>query len=119
MPFKPGESGNPGGRKSLPPEVKQTLRRNGEKAANIIAGYLDDDSAWGREGWLDQKVQVTLLNQAQDRAFGKAENLSISHSHRHEGTIEHKDTPPARPSLKAVKLPEKGAVIEGKAVEVK
>ncbi len=120
MVFKPGQSGNPSGRRRQPPEVREAIRTNGELAVRRMQDIMEDDTAWGREGWIPPKDQITLLEKAQDRAWGKAENLSISHSHSHSGSIEHKKTEqPSRPSLKAVKLPEKGAVIEGKAVEVK
>ncbi len=120
MTYRRGDQSNPGRRQSPSAGVRQMMRESGEAATRRMLDIMQDDSAWGAEGWLDQKVQVTLLNQAQDRAFGKAETLSVSHSHSHSGSIEHKKTEqPSRPSLKAVKLPEKGAVIEGKAVEVK
>ncbi|WP_139188561.1 hypothetical protein [Aliiruegeria lutimaris] len=31
---------------------------------------LNDDEAWGRFGWMDQKVQIRLLEVAQARAYG-------------------------------------------------
>ena len=120
MVFKPGQSGNPSGRKRLPPEVREQLTSNGEKAVQRMTDILDDDTAWGKDGWIPPKDQITMLEKATDRAYGKSETLSISHSHSHSGQVEHKATP-SRPSLRAVsdKLPEKGKIIEGKATEVK
>ena len=125
MVFKPGQSGTPSGRKRLDPDVRAKLTANGEKAVQRMTDMLDDDDAWGKDGWIPPKDQITLLEKATDRAYGKSETLSISHSHSHSGQVEHKATP-SRPSLRAVndKLPEKNSqasaqVIEGKATEVK
>ena len=121
MPFQKGQSGNPGGRMRVPPEVKGVIHSNGVKAVNRMAIILDDDSAFGRNGWIPPKDQLAVLEKAQDRAFGKSENLNVSHSHKHEGTIEAKAAQPAIPSLKNVQnnLPEKMAqeqVIDAKVV---
>ena len=123
--FKPGQSGNPSGRPRLDPEVRAQFMANGARAAEIMTQILHDSEAWGKDGWIPPKDQITLLEKVTDRAYGKSETLSISHSHSHSGQVEHKATP-SRPSLRAVndKLPEKNnqasaQVIDGKATEVK
>ena len=120
MVFKPGQSGNPSGRKRLDPDVRARFMANGEKAAQRMTDILNDDAAWGKDGWVPAKDQITLLEKAMDRAYGKSETLSISHSHSHSGQVEHKAIP-QRPSLRSVsdRLPEKSRIIEGKATEVK
>ncbi len=121
MPFKPGQSGNPLGRKQLSDEVKAAIASNASAAVKRMATLLSDDTAFGKEGWLPGKDQITLLEKAMDRGYGKSESLSISHSHSHSGTIEAKAATPMRPSLKTVQdqLPEKKAqtqIIDAKVV---
>ena len=120
MTFKPGVSGNPSGRKRLDPDVRARFMANGEKAAQLMGDMLEDPEAWGKDGWIPAKDQIVLLEKAMDRAYGKSETLSISHSHSHSGQVEHKALP-QRPSLRSVsdRLPEKSRIIEGKATEVK
>lgn len=66
-----GSSGNPGGRKALPAEVKAAMQTNGEMAVARMNQLLRDEEAWGRDGWLEQKSQVRLLEVAQARAYGQ------------------------------------------------
>ena len=76
MPFKPGQSGNPRGRRRLSVEVKEAIANNADKAVQRMADLLNDDEAFGKDGWLPPKDQIVLLEKAQDRGYGKAENLS-------------------------------------------
>ncbi|WP_139188523.1 hypothetical protein [Aliiruegeria lutimaris] len=46
-----------------------------------MAALLEDDSAWGPKGWLKPKEQILLATVAQERAYGKAESVSVSHEH--------------------------------------
>ena len=73
MVFKPGQSGNPSGRKRLDPDVRARFVANGEKAAQLMADMLEDPAAWGPDGWIPAKDQIVLLEKAMDRAFGKSE----------------------------------------------
>lgn len=69
-PWKPGQSGNPAGRKPLPAEVREAIKSNGEKAVARMNALLSDDEGWGKDGWIDQKVQTRLLEVAMTRAYG-------------------------------------------------
>ena len=66
-----GSSGNPGGRKAQPAEVKAAIEENGTMAVARMNQLLRDETAWGRGGWLEQKAQVRLLEVAQARAYGQ------------------------------------------------
>ncbi len=116
MPFQKGQSGNPLGRRPQSEAVKLAIANNGEQALRRMTDILNDDTAFGKGGWIAPKDQITLLEKAQDRAFGRAESLNVSHSHSHSGTIEAKHAT-ATPSLKHVqqKLPEKKAQAKVKA----
>jgi hypothetical protein len=72
-----GSSGNPGGRTALPAEVRAAIQSNGEKAVARMNQMLSDDTAWGKDGWLDQKVQARLLEVAQSRAYGQQVALDL------------------------------------------
>ncbi|MEP5088834.1 MAG: hypothetical protein ABJR23_05345, partial [Paracoccaceae bacterium] len=61
MRFKKGQSGNPRGRRVMPPEVREAIRSNGEVAVRRMAGLLNDDAAWGADGWLAPIEQIKLL----------------------------------------------------------
>jgi hypothetical protein len=41
MPFEKGQSGNPGGRPKLPPEIKQMLEEKGPEALKLLVKHLD------------------------------------------------------------------------------
>lgn len=83
--FKPGESGNPRGRPITAPEVRKQIQTNAEKGVARLAQLLEDDDAFGCEGWLSGKEQIALAALAMDRGYGRAENVSVSHTH--SGTV--------------------------------
>ncbi|HXS30627.1 MAG TPA: DUF5681 domain-containing protein, partial [Steroidobacteraceae bacterium] len=70
--FQAGQSGNPAGRKPLPPAIKEALGTNAAKAIVRIQAMLDDDTAWGAKGWLDGKTQIKVAEVAIHRAYGAA-----------------------------------------------
>lgn len=70
MTWVKGQSGNPSGRPRMDPQVREAIRHNGVVGVERMRELLDDDSAWGRDGWLDPKVQVQLAETAIVRAFG-------------------------------------------------
>ena len=47
MPWKKGQSGNPGGRPKLNADVREAIQSNGELAVQRMRQLLTDDSAWG------------------------------------------------------------------------
>lgn len=66
-PFKPGQSGNPGGRPPLPPEIKhvrEMARAYTEQAIAALVEVLASDSASAR---------VAAANALIDRGWGKSE----------------------------------------------
>ena len=81
MRFKKGQSGNPRGRPVMPPEVREAIRSNGEVAVRRMADLLNDDAAWGADGWLAPMEQIKLLALAHERAFGRAGALSFGSQH--------------------------------------
>lgn len=70
--FQPGQSGNPKGRAPRPPEVKEALLAAGNKGILRMKALLDDDTAWGKNGWLDAKDQIKLAEVAIGKAWGPA-----------------------------------------------
>lgn len=59
MPFKPGQSGNPGGR---PKGLAAEARRLGDRALKVVEEALFDE---------DRKVQLAAANIVFDRGWGK------------------------------------------------
>lgn len=58
--FKPGQSGNPGGR---PKGIARKAREHGDKALEVLAAALEDP---------DSKVRITAAKELLDRGYGKA-----------------------------------------------
>ena len=70
----PGQAAlNPGGRPRLPPEVKALIGSIGAKAVERLAQMIQDEGAFGKDGWLPPQYQLRVLEMATDRAYGKAE----------------------------------------------
>lgn len=69
----PGYSGNPRGRPKMPEAVKEALSGTGAKAIMRLKALIEDDTAWGRQGWLGQDQQLRAIGLAVERAYGKAE----------------------------------------------
>jgi len=68
MPFKKGQSGNPGGRPKEAAEVKELAREHGPAAIAKLAEHLNGD-----DGRLAQSAAVALL----DRGYGKPAQTNI------------------------------------------
>ena len=77
--FMKGQSGNPSGRPKMAPEVRAAIRDNGKLAVMRMSELLNDDTAFGPKGWIKPREQILLLAAAQERAFGKAHNISVDH----------------------------------------
>lgn len=60
MPFKPGQSGNPGGKPSASAEVRELARQHTEAAIRALVEALGDP-----------KQRVAAATALLDRAFGK------------------------------------------------
>ncbi len=60
--FKPGQSGNPGGRKPIPPEIKDALRQMTPKAVQRLAEMLESD---------DERIVMMAVKEILDRDLGK------------------------------------------------
>ena len=69
--FKKGKSGNPGGRKAMPKELKEFLAGHTLDAAKKLVALLDDK---------DPNVALKAANSIIDRVHGKPEQ-----SHKVEG----------------------------------
>ncbi len=121
--FIPGQSGNPGGRPKLDPETKKLIQANGEIAVKRMNDLLSMDELFNRrdekgefvEGKLSGKEQIALLALAQDRAFGRADGISITHTH--SGTVGMSINSTRRLKEISNRLPERTAqqrVIESK-----
>lgn len=61
--FKPGQSGNPGGRKPVPPDIKEAFRALTPKAVEVLGNILLS----GRPQEQLKASEIIL-----DRAYGKA-----------------------------------------------
>jgi hypothetical protein len=62
--FQKGQSGNPGGRKPIPPEVKELARAYSEEAIKTLATVMNDKKA-------PASARVMAANAIIDRAYGK------------------------------------------------
>lgn len=62
MTFKPGQSGNPGGRPKAEMEVIQLAREASPRAVGRLVEWMESDNA---------RASVTACNALLDRAFGK------------------------------------------------
>jgi hypothetical protein len=70
--FKPGQSGNPGGR---PKGLAAKAREHADKALDVIAAALDDQ---------DPKVRIAAAKEIFDRGFGKPVTMTADVSKRLE-----------------------------------
>ena len=62
MPFKKGQSGNPGGRIGVPKEVRELARTHTEAAINQLAFWMQSE---------DPRASVAASNALLDRGYGK------------------------------------------------
>ena len=62
MPFKKGQSGNPGGRIGVPKEVRELARTHSEAAINRLAFWMQSE---------DPRASVAACNALRDRGYGK------------------------------------------------
>src|SRR5271170_3152838 len=62
MPFKKGQSGNPGGRIGVPKEVRELARTHTEDAINRLVFWMKSD---------DPRASVAASNSLLDRGYGK------------------------------------------------
>ena len=51
MPWKKGQTGNPGGRPKMDPSVREAIGRNGQIAVERMHQLLNDETAWGPDGF--------------------------------------------------------------------
>ena len=73
-PFKPGQSGNPGGRPKIIAEVRDLAREQTENAVNVLTGIMNDEEA-------PHAARVTAANSLLDRGWGKpAQSVAVTHS---------------------------------------
>jgi hypothetical protein len=70
MPFQKGQSGNPGGRKPIPPEVKEALKAMEPRAVERLRELLESD---------DDKIAMAAVKEVLDRNLGKPPQ-SLEHS---------------------------------------
>ena len=62
MPFKPGQSGNPGGRKKGEGHVRELARKYTDEAIKTLVELMRCD---------DKKVRAVAANSLLDRGYGK------------------------------------------------
>lgn len=68
--FKPGQSGNPGGR---PKGIAAKAREHGDKALDVLAAALDDD---------DPKTRIAAAKEILDRGYGKPLTMTADVTNR-------------------------------------
>jgi hypothetical protein len=66
MPFKKGQSGNPGGRVGVPAEVREMARRHSKEAIERLIHWMKSD---------DGRISVAAANALLDRGFGRPAQL--------------------------------------------
>ena len=66
MPFKKGQSGNPGGRVGVPAEVRDLARRHSTEAIERLIHWMKSD---------DGRISVAAANALLDRGFGRPAQL--------------------------------------------
>jgi hypothetical protein len=64
MPFKKGQSGNPGGRPRLLGDVRELARQRSPEAINTLAGIMENEKA-------PPAARVAAANSLLDRGYGK------------------------------------------------
>lgn len=64
MPFKPGQSGNPGGQLKAKAEVRELARQHGPDAITALAAIMHDSGA-------QPSARVAAAIHLLDRGFGK------------------------------------------------
>ncbi len=62
MPFKKGQSGNPGGRPKAEREVVEAARAAGDRCIEVLQGLVEHE---------DPRVQLAAADQLLNRGFGK------------------------------------------------
>lgn len=60
--FKPGESGNPSGRKKIDPKIKKALEAALPKAVKVLVSLLESE---------DEDIRLKAANSICDRNLGK------------------------------------------------
>ena len=60
--FKPGQSGNPGGRPRMPDELKEAMRGLAETAVKVLKEAMEGD---------DPRARIMAANAVLDRGYGK------------------------------------------------
>ena len=65
--FAKGQSGNPGGRAKMPPEIREMLSARAQDAVQTITKFLDD---------ADPRVALKAAELLLDRAYGKPQQTS-------------------------------------------
>lgn len=71
-PFKPGQSGNPGGR---PKGIAAQARQHGERALEVLVAALADD---------DARVRIAAAKEIMDRGYGKPLTMTADVTNRLE-----------------------------------
>jgi hypothetical protein len=66
MPFKKGQSGNPGGRVGVPAEVRDLARQHSTEAIERLIHWMKSD---------DGRISVAAANALLDRGFGRPTQL--------------------------------------------
>lgn len=63
--FKPGQSGNPSGRRPIPPEIKAKIDEGAEQSIPIVIGIMTNPEE-------DSRVRLAAAEMLQSRSWGKA-----------------------------------------------
>lgn len=78
--FKPGQSGNPGGRPKGYAEIIDAARAHGEAAISVLVASLTDK---------DARLRVAAAQALLERGYGKpAQHLSLSENLSHEEALK-------------------------------
>lgn len=64
-------------RSRIAPDVLKVIRSNAKGAVERLREIIEDDTAWGKDGWLPPNSQVKVAEAAMDRSFGRPEQVKV------------------------------------------
>lgn len=92
--WQKGQSGNSAGSKQMDPKIRELIQDTGNKSLERLADLIGIDEIFDRrdpetgksvQGSWEPKQQIAILALGADRAYGRTETVSVTHTH--SGTV--------------------------------